>query len=118
MDVRHIESFCKSLWVDPEVEVDLLVDKGIVPNTRKDAHDLDQNLGKQDLRWQTDTVQAETAQGQETEREVEEKGKAKAYCNLSPITGIYISVFVYELYSSSHLCMLFFIKKKTYAYQI
>lgn len=88
MDVRHIESFCKSLWVDPEV--DLLVDKGIVPNTRKDAHDLDQNLGKQDLRWQTDTVQAETAQGQETEREVEEKGKPKAYCNLSPITGIYI----------------------------
>lgn len=86
MQVRHIESFCKSLWVDPGVEVDLLADKGIVPNTRKDAHDLDQNLGKQDLRCQTDTVQAETAQGQETEREVGEKGKPKAYCKLSPIT--------------------------------
>lgn len=107
MHLRHIESFCKSLWVDPEVEVDLLVDKGIVPNTRKDAHDLDQNLGKQDLRCQTDTVQAETAQGQETEREVEEKGKPKAYCNLSPIEYIfqylyisYIQVVTYACYFS------------------
>lgn len=63
----------KIQWIKCYLKVDLLVDKGIVPNTRKDAHDLDQNLGKQDLRCQTDTVQAETAQGQETEREVGEK---------------------------------------------
>lgn len=48
--------------------------------------ELERRKDEIDLRCQTDTVQAETAQGQETEREVGEKGKPKAYCNLSPIT--------------------------------
>ena len=67
-------SLYSSQWADREAEADLPADKGIVPNTRKDAHGPDRDLEMQDLRCQSDIVPAETAQGQKTEREVEGKG--------------------------------------------